>query len=71
MLELFTDGKTIKYIVNGKVANEATGSNPARGKILFQSKGAEVYFRNIELLYAKTDLRFGRWQWTVRAAEQL
>ena len=49
VLELVADGDTIKYIVNGKVANEGTGANRTRGKILFQSEGAEVYFRNIEL----------------------
>ena len=35
--------------VNGKVANEGRGSNLTRGKILFQSEGAEVFFRNMEL----------------------
>jgi hypothetical protein len=49
LLELFADGNSIKYVVNGKVANEGTGSNLTRGKILFQSEGAEVYFRNMEL----------------------
>jgi hypothetical protein len=49
VLELFADGNTIKYMVNGKVANEGKGSNLTRGKILFQSEGAEVFFRNIEL----------------------
>ncbi len=49
LLELFADGASIKYVVNGKVANQGTGSNLTRGKILFQSEGAEVYFRNMEL----------------------
>jgi len=49
VLELFADGNTIKYMVNGKVANDGKGSNLTRGKILFQSEGAEVFFRNIEL----------------------
>lgn len=49
VLELFADGGAIKYLVNGKVANEGTGAKPARGRILFQSEGAEVFFRNIEL----------------------
>ena len=49
ILELWASGDTVKYVVNGKVANEGTGAKPARGKILFQSEGAEVYFRNMEL----------------------
>jgi hypothetical protein len=31
------------------VVNEGSGANPSRGRILFQSEGAEVFFRNIEL----------------------
>lgn len=49
LLELIADGDKFKYLINGKQANEATGSNLTRGKILFQSEGAEVYFRNMEL----------------------
>ena len=50
MLELIAAGKNIRYVVNGKVALEATGADPARGKILLQSEGAEVFFRKIELM---------------------
>lgn len=39
----------VTFKVNGKVVNEGTDAKPSRGRILFQSKGAEVYFRNIEL----------------------
>jgi hypothetical protein len=35
--------------VNGKLANEGTDAFPLTGKILFQSEGAEVYFRKIKL----------------------
>jgi len=49
VLDLYADGDSYKYVVNGKVANEATKSNLTRGKILFQSEGAEVFFRNMEL----------------------
>lgn len=49
LIELLADGDTVKYWVNGKVVNEATGADPMRGKILFQSEGAEVFFRNLEL----------------------
>ncbi len=49
VLELVTDGNDIKQYVNGKLANEGTDPSPAEGKILFQSEGAEVFFRNITL----------------------
>jgi len=42
------DGHVWQY-VNGKLANEGTDAFPLSGKILFQSEGAEVYFRNIKL----------------------
>jgi hypothetical protein len=42
------DGHVWQY-VNGKLANEGTDAFPVSGKILFQSEGAEVYFRNIKL----------------------
>lgn len=42
------DGHVWQY-VNGKLANEGTDAFPASGKILFQSEGAEVYFRNIKI----------------------
>jgi hypothetical protein len=35
--------------VNGKLANEGMDAFPASGKILFQSEGAEVFFRNIKI----------------------
>lgn len=49
LLELLADGDTITYWVNGKLANEGTGASLKRGKILLQSEGAEVFFRNLEL----------------------
>ncbi|PYV19172.1 MAG: DUF1080 domain-containing protein [Acidobacteria bacterium] len=48
-LEVICDGDTITQIVNGKVVNRGTRSSLTRGKILFQSEGAEIYFRKIEL----------------------
>jgi hypothetical protein len=48
-LELIAQGDTVKYYVNGKLVNEGTAASPQRGKILFQSEGAEVFFRNIKL----------------------
>jgi len=49
VLELVTHGNDVKQYVNGKLANEGTDPFPAEGKILFQSEGAEVYFRNMKL----------------------
>jgi hypothetical protein len=39
----------VKQYVNGKLANEGTAPSPTEGKILFQSEGAEVFFRDINL----------------------
>jgi Domain of Unknown Function (DUF1080) len=49
VLELVMDGKTVRQYVNGKLVNEGTDPSPASGKILFQSEGAEVYFRDMKL----------------------
>jgi hypothetical protein len=49
VLELVTQGDDVKQYVNGKLANEGTNPSPAEGKILFQSEGAEVFFRDMKL----------------------
>ena len=49
VLELVIHGNDVKQYVNGKLANEGTDPFPSEGKILFQSEGAEVFFRNIKL----------------------
>lgn len=46
------DGHVWQY-VNGKLANEGTDAFPVSGKILFQSEGAEVFYRNIKLFPLK------------------
>src|SRR5262249_33622920 len=48
-LECICDGNTITNILNGKVVNAGKGASPAKGKLLFQSEGAEVFFRKIDL----------------------
>jgi len=48
-VEVICDGDKITNIVNGKVVNIGTKSNLTRGKIIFQSEGAEILFRKIEL----------------------
>lgn len=49
VLELVTQGNTVKQYVNGKLVNVGTDPSPTSGKILFQSEGAEVYFRDMRL----------------------
>ena len=49
LLEMISDGDRVKYWVSGDVANEGSGADVSRGKILFQSECAEVFYRNIEL----------------------
>jgi hypothetical protein len=52
-LECICDRDTITNILNGKTVNKATKVSPTKGKILFQSEGAEVFFRRIELVPIK------------------
>jgi hypothetical protein len=47
--EVICDGDKVTTILNGTVVNSGTGASLTRGKILFQSEGAELYFRKIEL----------------------
>ena len=48
-MEVVCDGDTITNIVNGFVVNVGTKSSPTMGKIQFQSEGAEIVFRKIEV----------------------
>ncbi len=48
-LEVICKGGEITNIVNGKVVNHGTESSLTRGKIIFQSEGAELFFRKIEV----------------------
>jgi hypothetical protein len=48
-LELEANGGVFSYRVNGTLVVKATGVEPAKGRILFQSEGAEIFFRKIEL----------------------
>jgi hypothetical protein len=48
-VEVVCDGDKITNIVNGVVVNEGTRASVTKGKILLQSEGAEVYYRNVEL----------------------
>jgi len=48
-MEVICDGDRITCLLNGVVVNAGTGSSLASGKILFQSEGAEIFFRKIEV----------------------
>ena len=48
-MEVVCDGDSITTILNGYLVNAATKSSLTRGKLLFQSEGAEIFFRKIEV----------------------
>jgi hypothetical protein len=48
-LEAIADGASLKYYVNGTLVLEGTDSSLTEGRIMFQSEGAEIYFRRIDL----------------------
>jgi hypothetical protein len=48
-MEVICDGDRITNIVNGYVVNVGTKSSLTKGKIQFQSEGAEILFRKIEI----------------------
>jgi hypothetical protein len=47
--EILCKEGVIKLTVNGEVVNEGRHAEAMRGKILLQSEGAEIFFRDIEL----------------------
>jgi hypothetical protein len=49
VVEVIADGDNFTHIVNGKEAARGMGAEPRKGKILFQSEGAEIFYRKIEL----------------------
>jgi hypothetical protein len=48
-LEAIVDGGRLTYFVNGKKVNEGYDCSLTEGKLLFQSEGAEIYFRRLDL----------------------
>jgi Domain of Unknown Function (DUF1080) len=56
VVEVVVQGDHVKQFVNGKLANEGSAAYPSSGKILFQSEGAEIFFRNINLYPLKKEL---------------
>ncbi|MBI2808038.1 MAG: DUF1080 domain-containing protein [Planctomycetes bacterium] len=55
-LECVCDGDKITNILNGKVVNAGIKATHTKGKILFQSEGAEILFRRIDLMPLKTEV---------------
>jgi hypothetical protein len=51
--EITCKGATIKLVINGQLVNEGSEAEISKGKILLQSEGAEIYFRNVELKHLK------------------
>ena len=52
-LECVCNGDSIVNVLNGAIVNAGTGASHTKGKILFQSEGAELFFRRIELVPLK------------------
>ncbi len=48
-IEAICEGGNVTYFLNGTKVNEGTNGTFREGKILFQSEGAEIFFRHIEL----------------------
>lgn len=48
-MEVFCDGGTITNVLNDVVVNVGAEARPRKGKILFQTEGAEIHFRKIEV----------------------
>ena len=49
LVEVVCDDDKITNIVNSAVVNEGVKASETKGRIMLQSEGAEVYFRNIKL----------------------
>jgi hypothetical protein len=47
--EITCKGDTITLVVNGQKVNEGTEAEARKGKILLQSEGAPIVFRNVEI----------------------
>ena len=48
-VEIVVQDDNVKQYLNGKLVNEGSKAYPARGKILIQSEGAEIFFRDLKL----------------------
>jgi hypothetical protein len=48
-VECIANGAELTIKVNGQIVNHATDVFPSAGKILLQTEGSEIYFRNVEI----------------------
>ena len=48
-VEVRADGDTVTVLLNGEEIHRGVEGVPTRGKIGYQSEGAELYYRNIEI----------------------
>lgn len=48
-VEVIVNKGDITYLVNGQVVNKAKNPNPKAGRIMLQSEGAELFYRNVEI----------------------
>ena len=48
-VEVIVNKGEIVHLVNGQVVNKARNPGPKSGRIILQSEGAEIYYRNVEL----------------------
>jgi Domain of Unknown Function (DUF1080) len=48
-VDVIVNNGEISYLVNGQEVNKAKNPSPKTGRIILQSEGAEIYYRNVEL----------------------
>jgi hypothetical protein len=48
-VEVIVNNSDIIYLVNGQEVNRAKNPGPKAGRIMLQTEGAELYYRNIVL----------------------
>ena len=51
--EITCQGDSVKLVVNGTLVNEGSKAEATKGKILLQSEGAPIVFRNVEIKMLK------------------
>jgi hypothetical protein len=47
--EITCKGDSIRLVINGQLVNEGTEAELVRGRILLQSEGAEIHFKDVAL----------------------
>jgi hypothetical protein len=49
-IEIIANGNTAEYYVNGHLANSGWNATVSEGRIILQSEGAEVFYKDVELM---------------------